>query len=252
MRAGAIALAVVILLVAACERNESELYEPVLVAHCLILTGTGVPSADINQTYAIGDSASLDFPGANVTLKRGQRTWTLRHAGNDRYVAEDTLTVVYGDTFYLEVTKPGFDTVTGTTVVPDTFSILSPRDGDTVSASDRLRWNPSRGCHGYYGSIRRATPRGDTFDMSIFVPADSTDEGLPLTFLASLPSGEIALRLLALDRNYSQWMEAGQGQMGGSLGGLGGNSGDGSTLSGGIGVLGSASACSVRVYLTNQ
>jgi hypothetical protein len=247
MRAGAIALAVVILLVAACERNESELYEPVLVAHCLILTGNGVPSADINQTYAIGDSASLDFPGANVTLKRGQRTWTLRHAGNDRYVAEDTLTVVYGDTFYLEVTKPGFDTVTGTTVVPDTFSILSPRDGDTVSASDRLRWSPSRGCHGYYGSVRGTTPRGDTMETRFFVLADSAGE-LGLSFLSRLPPGVTTLRLLALDEAYYRWMNAG----GGSMGEPGGTTGDSSTVSGGIGVLGSASACSVRVYLANQ
>lgn len=241
-----------LLLTAACELTESDLYEPVLVVHCLVLTGTGVPSANINRTYTIEDSVQLEFPDAKVMLKRSTDAWTLRHAGGDDYVAEDTLTAVYGDTFYMEVTKSGFDTVTGTTVVPDTFSILSPRDGDTVSASDRLRWNPSRGCHGYYSSIRRATPRGDTVDMSIFVPADSTDEGLPLTFLAGLPSGEMTLRLLALDRNYYQWMESGNDEMGGPLGGIGGSSGNGSTVSGGIGVLGSACACSVRVYLANK
>jgi hypothetical protein len=39
---------------------------------------------------------------------------------------------------------------------------------------------------------------------------------------------------------------------GGSMGEPGGTIGDSSTVSGGIGVLGSASACSVRVYLANQ
>ncbi len=241
-----ISFALLLLAVTRCELTPSEQFEPELCVHCLLFTGTNAPEVHVNRTYAIDDSCSFVFPDAEVSLWQAGDSWALLHIGDDRYACPDTLNTPPFDTFYLRVAKDGYDTVLGHTTIPDTFSILFPRPGDTLTTEDSLTWTESRGCKGYYTSFRRETPRGDTFDINVLIANDSLAGYLPLFFLFQEPEGEYTLRLAALDTNYYDWISAGAGFGPGH--GMQ-QPGIPSTVTGGIGVFGSAALCSVQVYV---
>ncbi len=233
----------------------SEQFEPEICVHCLLFTGRKTPEAHINRTYAIDEPSSFTFPDAEASLWQAQDSCILSYVSDDWYSGPDSLDIAPFDTFYMRVAKDGFDTVYGHTVVPDTFSILSPHPGDTVAMDDSLVWTRSQGCKGYYTSVRRETPR-DTFSIAILIPNesipgipwDSLEAWLPLFFLGQQPEGEYTLRLAALDTNYFDWV---------GFGGFGPGSGmqsggSSSTVTGGIGVFGSAVMCSVKVYVKHD
>jgi hypothetical protein len=244
-----VGFALLLLAVTRCELSPSERFEPELCIHCLLFAGTSVPEAHVNRTYAINDSSSFVFPDAEVSLWQARDSWALLHVNNDRYAYPESLDIPPFDTFYLRVMKDGYDTVLGHTTIPDTFSILFPRPGDTITTEDSLTWTESRSCKGYYTSFRRETPRGDTFDINVLIANDSLAGYLPLFFLSQEPEGEYTFRLAALDTNYYNWVGAGGGFGPGS--GMQ-QSGPPSTVTGGIGVFGSAALCSVRVYLKHD
>jgi hypothetical protein len=154
-----------------------------------------------------------------------------------------------GDTFGIRVAKDGFDTVFGQTVVPDSFRVLLPRAGDTVTINDSMVWARSRSCAGYYMSFR-SVDQGDTFFYSLAIPNDTTGNNFDslrftfpqMVFLYQFKPGIHTLRVYALDTNYFDWVRAG---------GFGFGSGTGETthLSGGLGVFGSMVGESVRVVV---
>jgi len=238
------------LLLAACEVSPSEQFTPQLVVHSLVLArGVGV-TANINRTYAIDEPFDTMFPDVNGVVWRGSDTWPLLNAGRDVYAAGPLQSrPAPGDTFGIRVAKDGFDTVYGHTVVPDSFQILFPHEGDTVSINDSMVWTRSRNCAGYYMSLR-SVEQGDTFYYSLAIPNDTSGNNfdslvfrLPqMVFLYRFVPGVHTLRLYALDTNYFDWVSAGGF-------GPGTNTGETTHLSGGLGAFGSAFGESLRVYV---
>lgn len=231
----------------ACEKTQSESFKPQLAVHCLLVAGDGNARVTVNRTYQIGEAFDSLFDGAEVTLSHGSRSWRLRYYGRDLY----GWFVAYPyphDTWYLRVTKPGFDTVYGSTVVPDTFTILYPAKGETVNTSDSMGWTRSRNCRGY--DIAMVAVRWDTtiyYDIVLSNDSsggqrDSLKVNLPqMFFLYGYNAGSIDLPVLALDTNYYDWVNAGGF-------GPGAGSGDTTHLVGGVGVFGSASMQEIGVY----
>jgi hypothetical protein len=150
----------------ACELSPAEMFEPELNIHCLLLAEQDSASALVNRTYAIDDPYVEDFRGASVLLWNEGDTWELAEQENGRYKETGFAPPVSHDTYGIQVTHPGFDTVLGSTVVPDTFSFLHPMPGDTVDQYDSLVWSRSRSCVGYYMSMEQVID-SDTFSCTI-------------------------------------------------------------------------------------
>jgi hypothetical protein len=182
---------------------------------------------------------------------RGSDTWPLVHDTRDNYNTRELHPwPASGDTFGIRVAKDGFDTVYGRTIVPDSFRILFPLSGDTVSIDDSMVWTRSRNCAGYYMSFQ-SIERGDTFYFGLAIPNDTTGNNFDsltftfprMVFLYQFLPGVHTLRVFALDTNYFDWVSSG------GFGFGGGASGETTRLSGGLGVFGAAVGESVEVYV---
>jgi hypothetical protein len=238
------------LLLAACEVSPSEQFAPQLVVHGFITAkGSGVLT-NINRTYAIDDPFDTVFADVSAAIWRGHDTWPLVHDVRDIYNTRQIFpSPSYGDTFGMRVAGDGFDTVYGRTVVPDSFRILFPSSGDTVTMSDSMVWTRSRNCAGYYMSLQ-SVDQGDTFYYSLAIPNDTTGNNFDslrftfpqMVFLYQFKPGNHTLRVYALDTNYFDWVRAGGF-------GLGSGTGETTHLSGGLGVFGSMVAESVKVVV---
>jgi hypothetical protein len=238
------------LLVVACEVSPSEQFTPELVVHGLVRVGLPAVQANINRTYAIDEPFDTMFPGVSGVVWRGTDTWPLASSTRDVYSTPELEPwPASGDTFGIRIAKDGFDTVYGHTVVPDSFRILFPPRGDTVTINDSMVWTRSRNCAGYYMSLQ-SVDRGDTFYYGLAIPNDTTGDNfdslvftLPqMVFLYQFEPGKHTLRVYALDTNYFDWVSAGGF-------GPGTNTGETTHLSGGIGVFGSGVGESVEVYV---
>jgi hypothetical protein len=239
-----------VLLLAACEVSPSEQFTPELVVHGLVRVGLPDVQANINRTYAIDEPFDTMFPGVSGVVWRGTDTWSLASSTRDVYsTPEFEPWPASGDTFGIRIAKDGFDTVYGHTVVPDSFRILFPLRGDTVTMSDSMVWTRSRNCAGYYMSLQ-SVDRGDTFYYGLAIPNDTTGDNFDslvftfpqMVFLYQFEPGKHTLRVYALDTNYFDWVSAGGF-------GPGTNMGETTHLSGGIGVFGSGVGESVEVYV---
>ena len=239
-----------------CDISPESQFTPVLDVHCLLKQGPDChPQVYLNRTYSLEEPAGENFPyfpGAAVQLWRGQTVWPFRVVGS-HYECYYPVAVEPHDTFHLHVSHPDYDTVVGQTVIPDTFRILFPQNGDTVDASDSLVWTRSRNCEGYYFSFVRERAI-DTFYFSLLVPNeslpgqpyDTTKDWLPMLWLESEPEGPLTFRFLALDANYYDWIDAGGFQGGGQV------SEHQFGITGGVGVFGSAAICSVQVFVRHD
>ena len=239
------------LLLAACEVSPSEQFTPQLVVHGFVTAKGFDVMTNINRTYAIDEPFDTMFPDVSGAVWRGNDKWPLVHDVRDNYITRQILpSPSYGDTFGMRVAKDGFDTVFGQTVVPDSFRILFPRDGDTVTMSDSMVWTRSRNCAGYYMSIRSIDERGDTFYYPAIATNDTSNNNLDslvyrlrhMDFLYWFEPGVHTLRVYALDTNYFDWVRAGGF-------GFGSSTGETTHLSGGLGVFGSMVGESARVVV---
>jgi hypothetical protein len=188
----------------------------------------------------------VDLDSVKVLLWRNSYWWPVDFTRPERYGrcrSMHSCAILPGDTFRLQVSALGFDTVFGRTVVPDSFSVIAPRDGDRVHVSDSIVWTRSASCRGYffaYTPDNSGWPWDPWFEFS--VPNDSLAGRLPMFFFTGQYYKLFMLYVMALDSNYFDWargtvekMQPEQRQQE-------------SYLVGGIGVFGSAYGCSLRLY----
>ncbi len=241
------------LLLAACEVRPSEQFKPQLVVHSLVEAGHVYTYANINRTYTIDEPFDSIFADVNCVIWRRADTWGLVHYRRDIFYSEQVHpNPAYGDTFGIRVAKDGFDTVYGQTVVPDSFRILFPRNGDTVTMSDSMVWTRSRNCAGYYMSFQSFLETGDTVYYDLAIPNDTTGDNydtsrfkipqMVFLYLFEPMPWTYALKVCALDTNYFDWVRGG-------VFGPGAGAGRTTRLTGGLGVFGAGVGESVEVYV---
>jgi len=239
------------LLLIACEVVPSEQFTPQLVVHGQVQVGTtdGL-YVQVNRTYRTGEQYNWSFGDPSVVISHG--TDTIRpheQTGDEHNHFQPTLPVRPGDTFAIVVAEQGFDTVRGQTVVPDTFRILYPRNGDTVTLYDSLGWTRSRNAAGYCFSVPYEQQNGTFYD--VVVGNDSTGPGYDSTrvhipsmlFYYGDSTGWKLLVVYAVDSNYYDWMRLV------GYGGGGGAPPETTHLAGGLGVFGSAAVETLHFYL---
>jgi len=243
------------LVLAACEVVPSEQFTPRMVIHGQLRVGdTDSLRVIVNRTYTIDEPHNWEFPDAHISIWRGDDTTRpMERQSGDVYDAfYPRLAVRPGDTFSILVTKDGFDTVSGRTVVPDTFHFLYPQQGDTVTPYDSLGWARSRTAAGYYFTYIQIED-GDTSSWTIAIgndslsgvrPYDSTRVNIPsMLFYYGSDPGWKKLTVYAVDSNYYDWVRMGGFGFGGAT------PAETTRLTGGLGVLGSAAVETLGFYL---
>ncbi len=230
-----------------CDRPSSETFVPVLNVHGLLLAGADTLSMYINRSYGINERFEPDFPSVSVEVWRREDTWQLTYREGSYYSSSARFNIRSFDTFYFRARKAGFTPVTGHTFVPGAFNIIWPRPGDSVSSRDSLVWTRSRYSKGYFLAFRQIVG-SETLHVKLPVPNDSlpglpydtATARIPLFFLGQQPQGPFTVHLWACDTNYYDWVEG----IARNRSGL-----DSTHINGGVGVFGSAYACSVRVFI---
>jgi len=243
-------LALVVLL-AACERPPGEDFKPVLNVHCLLVSHGasthGRVEVDVDRTYAIGETTRyVDLDSVKVLLWRNHEWQPYGFDGwpaGGWYMSRRECTIQPGDTFRLRVSAFGFDTVFGRTVVPDSFTVVAPRDSDVVRVTDSIVWTRSPSCGGYFFSYAEYwwMPGNPWFEFK--VPNDSLAGRLPMFFFTGQYNKILMLYVMALDSNYYDWARGTAEKMQPE------QPRQESRLTGGVGVFGSAYACSLRVVV---
>jgi hypothetical protein len=238
-----------VLLLAACEVTPSEQFTPQLVVHGQLQVGsTNGLFVQVNHTYRPGESYDWNFSGPNIYVSNSVATTRpVGRSGDEHNFFQPVLPVRPGDTFTILVTDFGFDTVRGSTVVPDTFHMLYPQNGDTVTLYDSLGWTRSRTAAGYYFSVEDVNDEFYDFVISNDSTGpnyDSTKVGIPSMFLyyGTKPGWKL-LVVSAVDSNYYDWMRLV------GYGAGGGTPPETTHLTGGLGVFGSAAVETLHFYL---
>lgn len=209
--------------VANCDRSMTGEFRSVLNVQAMLKQGVHsrveMP-VFVNRTYSIFEEPEQSLAGAQVMM--WSRFWseTLRFeqeqtAGLVAYYCTTmaTIPVSSGETCWLRVAHPEFDTVWARTIVPDTFRILYPATGDTVSDGDSLVFRRSRNAAGYLISYEYRF-EGDTWRGWIAfpnesipgLPYDTLVMRLPMVWLRTVePDKPYELVVAALDSNYFEW-----------------------------------------------
>ncbi len=253
-------LALLLLLsLAGCPFPGDTEFQPQLVLHCLLRTGTSPVRAKVNHNYKIDQPFDSVFADARIVITSRAGQWSFNHIAGDSYTTTVPVPVQSGDTYQIVVTHPDYDTIRATTVVPGPFTITYPRPGDTVSINDSMVWTRSQGANGYYMAFREPSAR-DTFYWDILIPNDSFGEfydphfvRIPAMFFLytmmpppDSPPRACTLRLWALDTNYYYWIDEGR------IAGDGESLRSRSRIFGGLGVFGSAVAEELPIFVRSD
>jgi hypothetical protein len=144
--------------------------------------------------------------------------------------------------YRLSVSVPGEQRIYAETIVPDTFSIIMPEQGDTLDEGGYLPfivWPMNLNAAGYIVDI---FSRIDSTHFSVMIGEKDTLFPIFPFFLGD--SGEHVIRVVAVDENYLKYC----GQRGGGPHGDE-ETGEDSGIIGGLGVFGSCVVESVQVYV---
>ncbi|MEO0078041.1 MAG: DUF4249 family protein [candidate division WOR-3 bacterium] len=219
-----------VLLAAACDSTPDE-YKPEPNVYCLLRSDCSTTRVLCGMTRSYDDSVSEsdDWQGvteATVEIGHNGERLVLRPLPDSagRYIT-DSLLVVPRDTYTLSVYYPEGQKVSGTTVVPDTFAIVSIQT-DTqrweiepgvymYEFRARARWSASRGASGYLLTAEiRYSGASETLRLrdGPYVPMGREGE----TWFGGYVPGRtgqdtlfldrVRFRVWALDRNYSDYL----------------------------------------------
>ena len=190
--------------------------------------------AFVDRAYKIDEPAEPYLDDALVTISSGNRIDTLVF---DELLLKYTnyyMNIFAGSTYYLTISKQGFDTLYGETTVPGRFYFLN-QPQDTITLEDTIIFHRSEGAILYYCVFER--PHQTNW---LWLKPDTLERFIKIRVgdhIGSPPEGICELRVTAFDRNYYEYyfepvdslMQAG--------------------VTGGLGLCGSAWQESIILYL---
>lgn len=229
-----------ILLVLGCAGITSPKFEPELVVFSLFIAKSQIPHIKLEQSWSIEEElpeSGLGIPDAEVEVSAKDTTipYTPLDDTSGWYIPSiTTIEVLPAETYQLKVTTKDKKEIFAETIVPDTFSIISPQEGDTIY-KDRtcfINWRKSQNAAGYLIAI--PSPNGA-------LTASANDSIFPIFPFFLSDTGQCIIKVVALDRNYYDYIREG---------GPPGAGGEGIThIEGGLGVFGSCTVDSIRIYV---
>lgn len=121
-----------------CQKYNEE-FEPQLNVFCILKNNRPYQKVVVDRIYGMDEKSIYDLEDVQVILSGNGICDTLvEDSILGVFVTRDTFPVVHGQTYHLQVTAKGFDTLRGTTTIPDLFEIICPQDGDTVQLLDTM------------------------------------------------------------------------------------------------------------------
>ena len=138
-------------------RNPNESYQKQLVVFSVLQPNQYPQTVIVDKTYGLADTLTdtTGISGATVMI------WNESLSDTIRFIESDTRGFYHDhidrhwikplETYYLNVIYEG-DTVIASTTVPDTFRFLIPQDGETLHTSSLpvFSWTKSRGAKAYF------------------------------------------------------------------------------------------------------
>ncbi|MGB9720412.1 MAG: DUF4249 family protein [bacterium] len=130
-----------ILSLTVCERHNEE-FEPLLNVYCVLKNNLSYQKVVVDRTYEMDEKSIYDLEDVQVILSGNGICDTLvpdsLYGDSGLFRTRDSFPVNSGEGYFLRVSAKGFDTLTGMTTVPDSFQVIYPDEGDTVSLMDSL------------------------------------------------------------------------------------------------------------------
>jgi hypothetical protein len=228
------AIYVIILIFIACDTFTVSEYEIQLNVYLLLNNYIGYTEAFVDRAYKIDEPSESYLDDACVTISTGNTVDTLIFDEMfERYI-KWFMNIQPGTTYYLEVSKQGFDTLFGETTVPGNFEFLN-QPGDTITLEDTVVFTRSKGAIVYYCLFDRFGRRD-----ALWLKPDTLDRFIKIRVgdhIGRPPEGICEIKVTAFDRNYYEYhfepvdslMQAG--------------------ISGGLGLYGSAWQEQITLYL---
>lgn len=219
-----------------CEHTPVENYKNVLNVSSMLRPDDRWPPIIINRTYKMNEESSEeDIKDALVILTSNHSTDTFELIDtmgmqSIHYQSWHPISVKPGDTFHLYIKAPDFDSVYGTTIVPDSITIIHPSEGDSVKQSDSLVIKSDKGKY-YKFTIYNE----DSLLWEQELVSYKTDSLIIIQFSwFVLDLGNYKIKIEVYDKNYTEYYSEHKPSGG---------------ISGGFGVFGSTVTKTISLYL---
>ncbi|MFA5033220.1 MAG: hypothetical protein WC614_09380 [bacterium] len=204
-------LLVLILFTAGCEHTAVESYTNVLNVFSVLKQGKSIQSVMVNRTYKLDEQSQKCIENAIVILS-GKNFIDTLSLSDSLYISTDSIVLNPMDTINICVKADGFDSVCGTTVIPDSIIILHPTNNDTVNQLDSLVVKNTPNTYSHFTVYREdrdsiITERGSTESDSLLIGP---------FYWFDLKEGLYKVEVKLYDKNYTQYEGNRMGMMGSS------------------------------------
>lgn len=133
-------IAIILFLSNHCAKDSQEEYKKLNI-YCVLNNDAKIQRVIVDRTYGMDEPSEYDLDDVQVILVGSGQCDTLIEESEKRgfFMTADSFQILPGQSYELEVRAKDFETVYGTTLIPDSFRIVSPNNGDTVDhLSDTL------------------------------------------------------------------------------------------------------------------
>lgn len=223
----------------ACDVASINEHEPQFNVYTVLINQSPYTEVFVDRTYDIDELSEPYVDDAFVTLSTNTTVDTMlldTLFGSGKYTKWN-MTIQPGTTYYLEVSKQGFDTLFGMTTVPEEFQFIN-MPGDTITLEDTVIFSRSDGAIVYYILFDRFGRRD-----ALWLKPDTLDSLIKIRVgdhIGDLPEGLCDITITAFNPNYYKYhfepddslMQAG--------------------VTGGLGLCGSAWYETILVYLDTE
>ena len=200
-----------------CDNKSPYQFEPQIVVFSLFIAGYSNPIIKLERSWEIDKKLPEEGLGINdaevvVSTERDTIKYAPIEDKSGLFGPLDSLTVCPLERYHLKVAVPGEEEIYSETTVPDTFSIIQPEEGDTLDKRGYLPmiiWTRSQNAASYFIDI---SSRVDTTHFGVNTGNLSTVFPILPFFLGN--TGEYVIKVVAIDRNYNEYLKEGDGPPG--------------------------------------
>jgi len=185
-----------------CGQVEDGIYDPEFNVYGLLFSTQTIQEIIVDRTYLMDEPSGQYVDDALVVLSSDGYIDTLVFSSAwGKYMSSISHNLQPATTYTLSVTRVGFDTLYGSTHVPDTFSILNPVY-DTLTLEDTIVFTKSIGA-ALYGCW--VTEISTLMKINFVVwsdPDDSLESFILGEYFYNIPSSLYEISITAYDSNY--------------------------------------------------
>ncbi len=216
-------LATLLMMYSACENDFVEEYEPELNVFSVLKAFDTEHNVIVDRTFPINEPSGGLIEDAVVVLSGSDWNDTLVFSYSNNQYLSDPFFIAPLDTCELMVASEGLDTLTGVTVIPGYFTIISPAHYDTVTLQDTIVITKSENA-ALYSCFLHEDQTG--YGTRFWYEPDAVDSLIRIPmgrYLDFFPAGYFTLYIVACDPNvYEYYFASGDTvQQGGVTGGVG-------------------------------